>query len=38
MKQSSQMKIIKSYFRGQIDVKVYCFIVVSRHSKNVTSV
>lgn len=38
MEQSSQMEIIKSYFRGQIDVKVYCFIVLSRHSKNVTSI
>lgn len=38
MKQIPQMETIRSYFKGQINVKVCGFIVMSRHSKDVTSI
>lgn len=37
MKQIPQMKTTRSYFKGQINVKVCGFIVMSRHSKDVHS-
>ena len=38
MEQIPQMETIRFYFKGKINVKVCGFIVMSRHSKDVTSI
>ena len=38
MEQSPQIETIRSYFKGQINVKVCGFIVMPRYSEDVTSI